>query len=285
SGLADAYSSLGYFGMIPPEVARAKAGEASANAVRFAPDLAEAHTSRGVFALLLEWNWEESKREFERALEINPGYIQGAGWYYLFYRGFLCGQSEPVLRGLKECWSRDRLSGYAAAMVGFATAIFSRDREVLDWCRRAEALDPDAFFTRWLRVNAHVALGEWNEAIAAAESAVERSGGLVVALLFLGLSHRANDAHAAQSIYEGLVARSSREYVSPTALAALSAALGDRRAAREHLQEAVRRRDPSVVIWAHGWPGTEPLQLLTEYQAILRDIGVTEWAEREARLT
>jgi hypothetical protein len=37
-----------------------------------------AHLSQAICALVFEWNWEESKREFERALEINPGYIQGA---------------------------------------------------------------------------------------------------------------------------------------------------------------------------------------------------------------
>ncbi len=80
SGLADTYSVLGFYGMIPPEVAPEKAGEASENALRLAAeDLAESHTARGICALLFEWNWEDSKREFERALEINPGYIQGAG--------------------------------------------------------------------------------------------------------------------------------------------------------------------------------------------------------------
>jgi len=68
--------------------------------------------------------------------------------------------------------------------------------------------------------------------------------------------------------------------VAPTLLAAVAAAIGNREAA-SHLQDAVRRRDPAVVIFAHGWPGLEPLQALPEYQAILRDIGVTEWAERE----
>jgi len=283
SGLTDAYNILGYFEMIPPEVAREKAGEASANALRFAPDLAESHTSRGNFALLFEWNWEEAKREFERALEINPGYIQGAGWYYLFYQGFLCGRSEVALHGTKECWARDRLSGYATAIPGFVLATFFRDREVLDWCRLAEALDPGAYLTRWLRQVAHSSLGEWDQAIGAGKVALENSGGTVLPILWLGLSyHAGGDVQAAQSIYEELRARSAREYVAPVFLAALAAALGNREAASPHLQDAVRRRDPGVVIFAHGWPGMEPLRALPEFQAILRDIGLTEWAAREA---
>ncbi|MCG6954814.1 MAG: protein kinase [Gemmatimonadetes bacterium] len=284
SGLADTYSLLGYYAMMPPEVAREKAGEASAEALRLAPDLAESHTSRGLFALLFEWNWEESKREFERALEINPGYIQGAGWYHLFYWGFLCGRSEAVLRGLRECWARDPLSGYAAAVVGIGLCTFFRDREVLDWCRRAEDLDPGAFLTVWLRQLAQMSLGEWDDAIATGKLALDGSGGMALPAVFLGLSYHANgDLPAAESIYDELTARSAREHVAPAYLAALAAALGNREAVLSHLADAARRRDPGIVIFAHGWPGMQPLQALPEYQAILHDIGLTGWAEREAK--
>jgi tRNA A-37 threonylcarbamoyl transferase component Bud32/tetratricopeptide (TPR) repeat protein len=192
SGLADTYSLLGYYEMIPPEVAREKAGEASANGLRFAPDIAESHTSRGMFALLYEWSWEEAKQEFERALEISPGCIQGAGWYHIFHEGLVCGRSENALRGAKECWDRDRLSGYATAIVGIALQSFFRDREALDWCERAEQLDPSAFLTLWLRQLAHHSVGEWDEAIAAGKVAVEHSGQMVVPMLWLGLSYEAN---------------------------------------------------------------------------------------------
>jgi TolB-like protein len=283
SGLADTYSLLGYYWLITPEVAREKADVASASALRFAPDLAESHASRGTFALLLEWNWEESKREFERAREINPGYIQGAAWYHFFFQGFLCGRSEVALRGLKECWAKDRLSGYAAAMVGFTMALFFRNTEVLDWCRRAEELDPDAFLTRWLRGWAHLSLGEWDEAIASVPAALACAGGSSLPLLTVGLAHQARgDLRGAQGVYDELRARSTREPVSAIYLAVLADGAGNRDAAREHLQEAVRRRDPQVVSLFSDWAWMQPLRALPEFQAILRDFGVTEWAEREA---
>jgi len=129
-----------------------------------------------------------------------------------------------------------------------------------------------------------VSLGEWDEAIAAGNVALENSGGMVVPMPYLGLSSKAHgDVHTAQSIYDELIARSGRGYVAPTYLAALAAALGHRESALSHLQDAVRRRDPQLVLLAHGHPELQTLQALQalpEYQAILRDIGVTEWAER-----
>src|SRR5262245_8400246 len=92
AGLADANSLLGYYGNTPPEVAAAKAREAVTEALRHGPDLAEAHTARGLQALLFEWDWATAEQSFRKALELNPGYIQATAWYELFYHGFACGR-------------------------------------------------------------------------------------------------------------------------------------------------------------------------------------------------
>ncbi|MEA3245065.1 MAG: protein kinase [Gemmatimonadota bacterium] len=282
SGLADTYSLLGYYGMIPPEAAREQAGAASAKALQYGPDLAEPHISRGLFALLYEWDWAESKREFERGMALNPGYIQGAGWYYLFYGSFGLGRYDVALAGLKECWSKDRLSGYANAIVGITMAGGFRDREVLEWWARANERDPTAFLTTWLRQLAHMSLGEWDEAISAVRIALENSGGQVMPLMYLGLSYHAKgDVAAARSVYDELLSRSKREFVQPASMAALAAALGDHEPAARHVAEGVQRHDPGIVIFAHGWPEMQYLQSLPDYQQALRDIGLKAWAEAQ----
>jgi serine/threonine-protein kinase len=283
AGLADTYSLLGYFGMISPEIARDRGGEASAKALQFAPDLAEPHIARALFALLFDWNFAESKREFERGLAINPGYIQGAGWYYLFYRAFAMGRYDEALVGLKDCWSRDRRSGYANAIVGVTLASGFHDPEVLEWWARAAELDPSAFLTAWLKQLAHMSLRDWDAAIDAARSVIENSGGGVNPIMFMGLSFNAKgDVASARAIYDELRSRAVREYVSPAALAALAAALGEREDAARLVADAMRRQDPGLVIDAHGWTQLHYLQALPEYQAALRDIGLTAWAASEA---
>jgi hypothetical protein len=39
-------------------------------------------------------------------------------------------------------------------------------------------------------------------------------------------------------------------------------------------------RDQQLVILSHGWVGTHDLQPMPEFQQVLRDIGLTQWAER-----
>jgi tetratricopeptide (TPR) repeat protein len=162
-------------------------------------------------------------------------------------------------------------------------AQYFHDREVLDWCRRAEDLDPDAFFTRWNRQMAHLSLDEWDEGIAALPAALDRARGSSLPGLLMGLTHQAKGhLRAVRDVYDELLARSKREYISAIFLTALADGAGNRDAARKHLREAVRRRDPTIVKGLSGWAWIEPLQALPEFQAILRDIGVTRWAEREA---
>src|SRR5262249_17047262 len=112
AGFADTYSLLGYFGEVTPESARIKASEGGANGAKFAPDLAEAHTARAVLCYFYEWDWPAAEQSFKRALELNPGYVQGAAWYHLYYQGAACGRWDEALGGLHKVQERDQLSGY-----------------------------------------------------------------------------------------------------------------------------------------------------------------------------
>ena len=138
--------------------------------------MAEAHTARGTAsAFCTNGIGRRRSRSFKRALELNPGYVQGAAWYHLFYEGFACGRWDEALRGLREVQERDQLSGYAAGVIGigYAAAAGSMTpsaikaplgsdagpvavRETfgastLEWAEKALALDPDAFLAVWSR--------------------------------------------------------------------------------------------------------------------------------------
>ena len=57
AGIADTFSAARLLRLFHPDEARAKGGEAVAKALQYGPDLAEAHTARGLQALLFEWDW------------------------------------------------------------------------------------------------------------------------------------------------------------------------------------------------------------------------------------
>ena len=75
-GLADARNTLGYSGFDRPEATMPQAKEAATRAVALDPMLAETHSSLACSYQLHDWNRTEAEREFLRALELNPRYIQ-----------------------------------------------------------------------------------------------------------------------------------------------------------------------------------------------------------------
>jgi len=292
AGIADTYSLLGYYSQVPPEVARTKAGEAAANAVRFGPDLAESHAAHGFVEFLFEWKWESARRSFARAHELNPGYIQGAAWYHLFYQGLGCNQWDEAKRGLEQVQQRDPLSGYAAGVLALAHAASStntstpnpaRARIAIDWSDRARELDPDAFFTIWVRELATQAMGDWPVAIEAANAAVAASGRQVLPLQILGLVlSLSGDKLGATSVYDELRSRSVREHVAPMSLAVLGAHIGERDAAVAYAREAARRHDPLLVLLTTNWIASDALRNIPEFQRILEEIRLPGWVSMAA---
>jgi len=74
AGLADSYVLLFGYAPAPPPLALQNAKAAAEKAVYLDDTLAEAHTSLAILAPYFDWNWEESRRRYERALELNPNY-------------------------------------------------------------------------------------------------------------------------------------------------------------------------------------------------------------------
>ncbi len=232
-----------------------------------------AHTARGLHTLLFDWDWAAAKRSFLKALELNPGYIQATAWYELFYHGFARGRWSEALVALKECQARDPRSAYLAAIVAICYAGFSSDPEMESWIELAEQLDPDAFLTLWARQLVMTSMRDVSRGVEAANLALAASGRHVFPLLMLGLFlATTGDVEGARALYDEACARQRREYVPPTALALLEAALGDKDEALAHCRKAIAMRDPQFVIFSLGWPNTNALRVYPEHLAMLKEI-------------
>lgn len=94
AGCADCYSLLVIY-HDPEEQYRQEARDASARALELAPDLAEAHASRGL-ALLVSEEFEACEAAFRRAIELNPRLFQA--YYYYARARFHQGDMDDALR-------------------------------------------------------------------------------------------------------------------------------------------------------------------------------------------
>ena len=48
------------------------------------------------------------------------------------------------------------------------------------------------------------------------------------------------------------------------------------------VRDAVKRHDPQLVIFSHGWLGAQYLRTLPEYLEAFREIGLAQWVARNA---
>jgi tetratricopeptide (TPR) repeat protein len=270
SGVADAYTALGYNGQVQVETGRTKTKEAAEKALALAPDLAEVQSSHAMVSLMYDWDFAAAERGFKRALTLNPSYVQGAAWYYFFYLGLACQRWEESQAGLLAVQAVEPLSGYIAAILTFSYAASGKADEALVWSSRALELEPGAFLSMWARQLALHASGDWTAAIEAAEPSLVTSGRNPLVLQTLALSYvDAGDMETAIAGSEEMRARAKREPMSPIGLAVVAAAVGDRACAVEYARDAIRRHDPQFLVYARCWPQSRMLRAMPEFQELI----------------
>jgi TolB-like protein/Flp pilus assembly protein TadD len=275
AGLADSYTTLGYNGLVRPDVTMPKGMEAARRAVALDPSVAEAHNALAMVCLMGTWDKVEAEREFLRALELNPRYIQARDWYALFYLQGCEGRLEEGVAQARLALGSDPLSAYATSAFGFICNIAGRYAEGLQACEHAVELDSESFIVRWLH---HVALyfnRRFEEAVASGELALAMSGRNPWAMATLATTladwGKPSDAEA---IYAELMGRARRSYVSPSVLAIAASAAGFRDEAIRHAREAFEIRDPmSQFFFVRFWPTSTRLRADPRFHEIPVDMG------------
>jgi len=248
-GLADARNTLGYSGFDRPEATMPQAKEAATRAVALDPMLAETHCSLACSYLLHDWNRREAEREFLRALELNPRYIQNLtryAWLYLASEG----RFDEGIVLMKRAIEYDPLSASAHATLAHLCGHAGRSSEAVRAAKSATELE-ESFVSYFALSMACRIDRQFEEALAAGEMALALSGRHVLAMatqsmIFADWGRNS----AAQAIYQELVARARQGYVQPTALAISACAAGDSDKAFEHLREAYEIRDPGLAAGA-----------------------------------
>jgi tetratricopeptide (TPR) repeat protein len=200
------------------------------------------------------WDRAEAEREFLRAIELNPKYIQPRDWYGLFYLQFSEGRLEEGMAQAKLALEYDPLSSYANAIYGLTCSNAGNYQAALDVCRRAVELDPESYLARVSLQFALHANGQLEESVAAAELALSISGRHSWAMAFLAVTladwGRPMDADA---VYDEMTARARRQYVPPGALAVTASGAAREEDAVRHTSKAFEIRDPNIQFLMSGY--------------------------------
>jgi TolB-like protein/Tfp pilus assembly protein PilF len=260
-----AYAELAEDGAMPPDIARRRATDAAARALRLDPTLSEAHCITAHLKSLWEFDWSGAEAGFRRAIELCPS---SADAYDLF--GRLCAALERYDEALTLQRRAQELDPLAHRIDVASTLLRAgRYEEAETEALRAVEFDPDHDRARATLGWACFQQGRHHEGLAELERAVALAPGGTQWTAQLGQAHAtAGHAEAAREILQKLETRAKTDYVAPYHLAYIYTGLGEQEHAIGLLEQAFEERAGAI----HGIKGSflfAPLKEHPRFQALL----------------
>ena len=274
AGLADSYNILGYYNSLAPLEAYEKAKAAALKALDLDNSLAEPHAALGVVKRDFEWDWSGAEEEFQRAIELNPRYVEAYHW-----RGTLLsmlGRHEEALCEKSKALAIDPLS------VNIRTDLarmfyFCRDYDQsLEQYRVALDLDSNFGLAHLWISHVYEQKGLFDQAISELKTGMRLSGDSPFALGNLGHGYAmAGRLDEARAVLSQLNALSRQRYISPYDIAMVHVGLQENDEAFAWLQKAVEQRS----LWL-GYLNIEPqldqLRSDQRFLELLRRVGLAQ---------
>lgn len=252
SGLADSYTLLGSYGVLPMREAYTLGRAAARKALELDDTLGEVHNSLAAISADFYWEWAEAERHFKRAVELSPNY-QTAHQSYAFYLACM-GRHEEALTFATRARDLDPASPGALHNLGLTHYFARRYDDAITQFRETLDLDPRLGGAHVMLGRVYVAKGLPDRAVAELERAKALLGprpDVVTSTAYV--LARAGRKREAIATLDELRRISKPRDPAPFRIAYVHIGLGDTERAFEWLQKAIDARD-----WQMGMLKVEP---------------------------
>lgn len=265
AGIAKTYAVLPAFGDYPLFDALTLGKQAAARATSLTPEMGEAYAALGQISQNLEWDMTSALQNYRNAIRVTPNDATTHQWYAegLMMTGDLDGASAEVTRALEL----DPLSPAARNLRAYITLLRGDHATSIRIFQTLVREQPDFTFGKTNFAFAALAARDYVEAARAMVAAFPQLGPEVSQYVAAasGTGDRASAAQVVASLGE-------TQRASVTAL--LYAAIGDRKAAIDLLEQTYRTAsDANLPYWLLH-PLFDPLRTETRFQEIARGVGV-----------
>ena len=246
SGLADAYTALGYTSYWAPKDSFPKAREFANKALQIDSSLAEARASLAYVKLYYDWDWKSAEEELQRAIAVNPNYATAHHWYSVLLTAR--GRHDEALSEIGRAHELDPLSVPINTDIGFELYYARRYEEAISHLRSVLQTSPKFPLAHLWLGRAYEQKGMYPEAITEFEQAGTALKDWPVLIAAAGHAYgrwgHKSDATAALHRMNELT---KEEYVTPYGMALIFAGLNDREQAIHWLQKAYEDRSHWLV--------------------------------------
>jgi TolB-like protein/Tfp pilus assembly protein PilF/predicted Ser/Thr protein kinase len=260
AGLGEALWSQASAGLefVAPGEVRDRAIAAADRALKLDLNLADAHKARAVIAFDGEWDLVKAQQEFEKALKLRPGYAAAENLYGQILTLTLL-RFDEARRHFDRARELDPLSPWNDHNAVLWWLYQGRFEKAIEEGERVTQRNPTLYIVRKQMGGARLELGQPGQAAAEFEAALklvrpERPPDLLSALgLAYGLAGRRADA---LKVLAEIEQAAKNRYVSPYFLALVYSGLGRMDEAFRLLDQALEQRTPYLIISPRYDPGS-----------------------------
>jgi serine/threonine-protein kinase len=273
TGLSDCYGSMGAWesNTMAPHKAWPDAAAAARRALELDETLGEAHTSLAHVHLHYEWNWASARREFDRALELNPKYSQAHHWFSHFEMAM--GNIGASLTESLRCLELEPMDLVNNSHLSWHHWLAGQPDEAIEQGFKTCELYPAGFMPEFFIGLAYETKDMPAEAIAHFERGATMSGGAAVALAGLGHAYAmAGYRGKAVELLRNLDAQGQERYVPAYDRAIIHLGLNQVDQALEWLQRAYDEHS-SWISYLNVEPRLEPLRADSRFIELVGKLG------------
>jgi len=274
AGLADAYLVAStYANDVPADIGK-KAHAAALRALQLDSLSAQPHVSLGFWEMKFGWNPPAARRQFERALQLDPKSAQAYQWFSLYFA--LKGDTAEALRHSRRA-ELEPLSLIINRSVGRHLYFSRRWSEAERQLKKVLDLDPD--FAPALSVLGMVYLQEGRnaEAVAQFERAAEAADSSMLSLGHLaGAYGRAGKREDALRAFASLEERARKEPAPAIYFAIAYTGMGEVERAFDWLRKAEADRSLVHDVYLKSDPWFDRLRSDPRFRAVLATTGAVD---------
>jgi TolB-like protein/DNA-binding winged helix-turn-helix (wHTH) protein/Flp pilus assembly protein TadD len=271
SGSADTYALLGdwQYGVMTPRQGLPKAKAAAIKALELDGTLSEAHNSLAFCFDAFDWDLESAGKEFQRSIELNPGYATAHHWYA--WHLSLLGRYDEAIEEMRKAKSLDPLSLIINADLAELLVIARSYDESIVQSRKTIEMDPNFALAHNQLAQAYLQKQMNAEAVAELQKAVGLSAGCPTCIANLARAYAASGRTSdAVKLLSDLKNHSNGGYSDAAEVSMVYAALGDKDQAMHWLEIGYEQRfNPGVLLR----PGFDPLRSDPRFQDLVHRIG------------
>ncbi len=274
AGLADAYSLLGAYEMMPRADAESAALAAAMKAVALDDSLAEAHASIGLVRMR-RFEWKAAEAEFRRSIALKPSYAAAHRWLATWLAKQ--GRMPDAIAEIKTALEQDPLSVGSSATCALILAAARRYDEALAQVQKAIRMEPGFTRGRMQLAEIYAFQRQYARALMEAEAAAASAPSDLELLADLGYIRAVAGRRAdALKVRDDLLRRArANEDAAAGGVAIIYVGLGDADRAFEWLGRARDIRDPAIE-WVKVDPRFDRLRPDPRFTRLLNSAGLAQ---------